>query len=139
MQELLSEDIIKTELVPLLSIGKRGDKTKVSYYQIVSLILYKLKTGCQWSYLPIKSFIRDINYTYHGIFYHFRKWTRDDSWYRVWSCLLNKYGKHLDMSHISIDGSHTICKKGGEEVSYQGRKKAKKTNLRLICSITPNK
>ena len=58
MQEILSKDIINHDLVPLLSVGKRGSKIKLSYYQIINLILYKLKTGCQWAFLPIKSFIK---------------------------------------------------------------------------------
>jgi hypothetical protein len=35
----------------------------------------------------------------------------------------------LDLSEINLDGSHTIAKKGGESVAYQGRKKAKTSNL----------
>ncbi len=34
---------------------------------------------------------------------------------------------------MSVDGSHTIAKKGGLGVSYQGRKKAKTSNLLSIC------
>ena len=33
------------------------------------------------------------------------------------------------MSELNLDGSHTIAKKGGESVAYQGRKKAKTTNI----------
>ena len=36
------------------------------------------------------------------------------------------------MSHIDLDGSHTIAKKGGEEIAYQGRKKAKTSNLLFL-------
>jgi hypothetical protein len=35
----------------------------------------------------------------------------------------------LDLSEINLDGTHTIAKKGGESVAYQGRKKAKTSNL----------
>jgi hypothetical protein len=35
----------------------------------------------------------------------------------------------LDLSYISLDGSHAIAKKGGEAVAYQGRKKAKTSNV----------
>lgn len=34
----------------------------------------------------------------------------------------------MDLSHINFDGSHTPCNKGGEKISYQGRKKRKTTN-----------
>lgn len=35
----------------------------------------------------------------------------------------------LDFSEITLDGSHAIAKKGGESVAYQGRKRAKTTNI----------
>ena len=35
----------------------------------------------------------------------------------------------LTFSEINLDGSHVIAKKGGESVAYQGRKRAKTTNI----------
>lgn len=35
----------------------------------------------------------------------------------------------LNLSELNLDGSHVIAKKGGESVAYQGRKKAKTTNI----------
>lgn len=35
----------------------------------------------------------------------------------------------LELSEINLDGSHSLAKKGGESVAYQGRKKAKTTNI----------
>ena len=35
----------------------------------------------------------------------------------------------LDLSEVNFDGSHSLAKKGGESVAYQGRKKAKTTNI----------
>ena len=37
--------------------------------------------------------------------------------------------EQLNLSEINLDGSHAIAKKGGESVAYQGRKKAKTTNI----------
>ncbi len=37
--------------------------------------------------------------------------------------------EQLNLSELSLDGSHAIAKKGGESVAYQGRKKAKTTNI----------
>ena len=39
----------------------------------------------------------------------------------------------MNSSEMSVDGSHAIAKKGGSGVSYQGRKKAKTSNLLSIC------
>lgn len=35
----------------------------------------------------------------------------------------------LDTHHLNLDGSHTPAKRGGEAVAYQGRKKAKTSNI----------
>jgi len=37
--------------------------------------------------------------------------------------------KQLSLSELNFDGTHAIAKKGGESVAYQGRKKAKTTNI----------
>jgi hypothetical protein len=37
--------------------------------------------------------------------------------------------EELDLSVLNLDGSHAIAKKGGDEVAYQGRKKAKTSNI----------
>jgi transposase len=36
---------------------------------------------------------------------------------------------NLDLSEINLDGAHAIAKNGGEAVAYQGRQRAKTTNL----------
>ena len=35
----------------------------------------------------------------------------------------------MNLSELNFDGSHAIAKKGGESVAYQGRKKAKTSNI----------
>lgn len=37
--------------------------------------------------------------------------------------------EQLNLSELNFDGSHAIAKKGGESVAYQGRKRAKTTNI----------
>lgn len=37
--------------------------------------------------------------------------------------------EELNLSELNLDGTHAIAKKGGESVAYQGRKKAKTTNI----------
>ena len=43
------------------------------------------------------------------------------------------------MSSIQLDGSHTSAKRGGESVAYQGRKRAKTTNMLILtdCNGIP--
>lgn len=48
---------------------------------------------------------------------------------RVWQHSIEAVRHLLDVSELNLDGSHTIAKKGGESVVYQGRKKAKTSNI----------
>ena len=63
------------------------------------------------------------------MYYHYRKWSRDGSLKRVWQYSTEVVGQFLDVGEINLDGSHTIAKKGGASVAYQGRKKAKTSNI----------
>ena len=47
----------------------------------------------------------------------------------VWQHSIEAVRDLLDVSELNLDGSHTIAKKGGESVVYQGRKKAKTSNI----------
>jgi hypothetical protein len=48
---------------------------------------------------------------------------------RVWQHNIEQAQPLLDVSELNLDGSHIIAKKGGELVAYQGRKKAKTSNI----------
>ena len=99
---------------------------------VVRAILYRLKTGCQWRELPMKQFF-EVEYSWNSVYQHFARWSKNGSWEMIKQRLLEKYKTLLDMSCIQLDGSHTISKRGGENVGYQGRKKAKTSNMIFIC------
>lgn len=63
------------------------------------------------------------------MYYHFRKWSADGSFERVWQQSVVVIREAVDMRYLNLDGSHAIAKKGGESVAYQGRKKAKTSNI----------
>lgn len=55
--EILDKDTIDRYILVNLSVGLRGKEcSKELMREIVGLILYRLKTGCQWRLLPIKQF-----------------------------------------------------------------------------------
>jgi hypothetical protein len=74
---------------------------------------------------------RKKDLSYHAVYHHYRKWSRDGSLERLFqhSILTLHRQQPLDLHHLNVDGSHTIAKKGGEEVAYQERKKAKTSNI----------
>lgn len=125
---VLNEDTINEWVVPYLSEGKRGTKLQVKPSEIVSAILHRLKTGCQWRELPVKEFFENQRLTWQGVYHHFRKWVNDGSFKKVWVSLLEAHRKLPDLSSAQLDGSQTTCKSGGECIGYQARKAAKSCN-----------
>lgn len=128
MYHVLDKDMIEFEILKYIPKNKRGFSPKVSFLSIVNAILYKLKTGLQWYMLPVKSLILESDYSWNSVYHHFRKWSEMGVWEKIWTRLLKARRIKMDLSHINFDGSHTPCTKGGEKVSYQGRKKRKTTN-----------
>jgi len=67
--------------------------------------------------------------SYHAIYHHYRKWSSDGSLKRVFEQSIVSIREQVDTHHLNLDGSHAPAKKGGEAVAYQGRKKAKTSNV----------
>ncbi|MBC8507686.1 MAG: IS5 family transposase [Chloroflexi bacterium] len=128
----LTEKQFDRYIRPFISIAKRGYECKIPLYKVFNYILYRLHTGCQWYQLPIDPDANDSRkkeISYHAVYYHFRKWSRDGSLEKVWQGSVMTIGADLNLSELNLDGTHVIAKKGGESVAYQGRKKAKTTNI----------
>ena len=128
MYEVLDKDTIKFEILPHLSVARRGYASKSDLLEVIQCILYKLKTGCQWHMLPVSSVFTRRVLHYKTVYGHFRKWSRNGEWGKVWGIVLKRYKSFLDMSSVDLDGSHTTALRGGECCGYQGRKKRKTTN-----------
>ena len=67
--------------------------------------------------------------SWQAVYYHFRKWSADGSLEKVWQASIQTVQSDLDLSQLNLDGSHALAKKGGESVAYQGRKRAKTSNI----------
>lgn len=124
----LPKKYITQNLLPYLKNYKRGRKPKIKLWRIVRAIIYRLKSGCQWRELPLRSLLGKCLVCWQSVYYHFNKWAKDGSWKRLWQSVLTVNKSRLDMSSVALDGSHTPAKRGGEAVAYQGRKKCKTTN-----------
>lgn len=132
--EILSKSTIEQHILPNLSIGSRGIECETDFLlEIVSAILYRLKTGCQWRQLPVKQVFTKKVLTWQGVYYHFSEWVKDGSWVKVWISILSSNRKYLDLSCIQLDGSHTPAKRGGEAVGYQGRKASNTSNTLFLA------
>lgn len=128
----ITEEQFERHISPCLSKAKRGYVSKIPLSKIFNYILYWLHTGCQWSELPIdpdpaKPEKKELSY--HAVYHHYRKWSKDGSLEKVWHDSIKAIETELNLSELNLDGSHTIAKKGGQSVVYQGRKKAKTCNI----------
>ena len=132
--EILTKDTLDKYILPNLSVGERGKEcSKELIREVVELILYRLKTGCQWRMLPLQQFFTSESLSWQGVYYHFREWVKDGSWTKVWIKILFVHKDKLDLSSVQLDGSHTLYRQGGEAVGYQGRKKANTTNVLFLA------
>ena len=128
----LTEKAFDKHVRPYISVAKRGYECSIPLYKIFNYILYKLHTGCQWEMLPIafsKKDSRQKEISYHAVYYHYRKWSKDGSLENLWKGSILSIQDNLNLSELHLDGTHAIAKKGGESVAYQGRKRAKTTNI----------
>ena len=128
----LTEKQFNEHIRPYISVAKRGYECQIPLYRVFNYILYRLHTGCQWERLSIAPDPEDAEkkeISHHAVYYHFRKWSRDGSLEKVWQGSIMTIANELNLSELNMDGSHAIAKKGGESVAYQGRKKAKTTNI----------
>jgi transposase len=66
-----------------------------------------------------------------AVYHHFRKWSRDGSFERLWQGSIMTIREQIDTTHLNLDGTQTLVKRGGEAVAYQPRKRAK------TCTILP--
>jgi putative transposase len=65
-------------LEPLLPINiGSGRRVETDLRAVIDAILYRIRTGCQWRYLP-------NDYPPTGtVYYYFRKWAKDNTWSRI--------------------------------------------------------
>jgi transposase len=128
----MSRKQFEKQILPHLTTAKRGFVCKIPLHKVFNYILYWLHTGCQWKQLPIDPDPADPEkkeISYHAVYYHYRKWSRDGSLKKVWCSTIQAVEPDLNLSELNLDGTHTLAKKGGQSVAYQGRKKAKTSNI----------
>ena len=137
----LTQQQFEQHVDPHLSKAKRGFVSSIPLFKIFNYILYFLHTGCQWKQLPIDKDPHNPQkqeISSDAVAYHFRKWSKDGSLEEVWKASIPAIEEELDLSELNLDGSHTIAKKGGESVAYQGRKKAKTSNILPVTDKNGN-
>src|SRR5215212_4371947 len=110
--------------LPHLSTAKRGYVSEIPLYKIFNYILYKLRTGCQWEFLPMDKTPDGVpEASYQVPYYHFRKWSRDGSLQRLFDASIMTVKGELNLSELNLDGSHSAAKKGVKQSAIKATRK----------------
>ncbi len=100
---------------PHLSKAQHGYVSAQPLYKIFNYILYKLYSGCPWPALPIEKHAHEQPVmSYQVPYYHFRKWSTDGSLQRLCDAGILSIKYELNLSALTLDGSHTVAKKGAK-------------------------
>ncbi len=122
----LTEPQFQQLVYPHLSKAKRGYESDVPLSKIFNYILYKLYTGCPWPALPIEKTADGLpEMSYQVPYYHFRKWSQDGSFQRLFDAGILRIKYELNLSALNLDGSHSVAKKGAKVSPIRARKRQK--------------
>lgn len=123
-------DVTETQfnqyILPHLTVAKRGYVSNIPLYKVFNYIIYKLRTGVQWEFLPMDTLPDGTpEASYQVPSYHFRKWSRDGSLQRLFDASIMTIRGDLNLSELNLDGSHSAAKKGAMRSPIKDERKPK--------------
>ena len=98
-------------LLPVYKISCKGGRPRLPLRNIVTGIVYVLRTGCQWKAMPAQFGSGSAIHAY------FQEWVQLGVFERLWQCALEEYDelKGIDWEWQSLDGAMTKAPLGGEK------------------------
>jgi putative transposase len=123
---------------PLLTVKRRrsGRPIQLDLRAVVNAILYILRTGCQWAYLP-----REYP-NYHSVYYHYQKWCWNETWERINTVLREQVrqaaGRQAQPSLGIIDSQSVKTTEAGGEHGYDGGKKVNGRKRHILVDTMGN-
>jgi len=121
---------------PLLKRSGPGRPMKFELRAVVNAILYVVRTGCQWAYLP-KEYPN-----YHSVYYHYHQWSWDETWERVNTALREAVrkavGREAQPSLAIIDSQSVKTTEVGGEHGFDGGKKVNGRKRHILVDTMGN-
>ena len=128
----VTKNQIETLILPFIPKNKRGFSPRVDLAEIVQCILYKLKTGVQWSNLFIDIECIRFPFSWQLVYYYYRKWIKSGVFKEMFEMYLELQKEKLDTEKLNLDGTHSYVKRRCESVGYQYRKKGRTSNVLIM-------
>ena len=113
-------------------VGK-GNKRTVNLREVMNAILYFMRTGCQWDYLPHDFPPKDT------VYYYFAKWTQDGTLNNMLASLHEKLrvkeGREPTPSAGSVDSQTMKTTEMGGVHGYDGGKKVNGRKRHIFVDV----
>ena len=106
----VSESDFETHVLPNLTHKTGHNRQKVSYHYVFNAILFVLKSGCSWRTLKPDN----QSVTWQNIYYHYAKWSKDESFLKLFEASTASISHRLALECLQLDGTHTPSKKGAK-------------------------
>jgi putative transposase len=123
-------------IAPLLKRRGPGRPMKLDLRAVVNAILYVLRTGCQWAYLPHEY------PNFNSVYYHFHKWSWDETWEAVNTALREQVrqaaGRDPKPSLAIIDSQSVKTTEVGGEHGFDGGKKVNGRKRHILVDTMGN-
>ena len=137
MKPLVTDELwmrIEPLLPPERKPGKKGGRPRVSNRQVLTGILFVLKTAVPWQWLPLEMGCGSGSTCWR----RFRRWTRRGVWKRLHAELLQElsWAGEIDWTRAALDSS-TVAAKRGATFSARTRRIRAERGASAILWSTP--
>ena len=114
MYEVLDKDTIESEILPHLSVAKRGYVSQSNLTEVIQYILYKLETGCQWHMLTRKRLILSADLLCDGRLEMLAEYEYDER--RNLTRVRDRFGKAIEFAYD--DGNRVVRRRNRNGMAY---------------------